>query len=82
MSNDRAQQAVESARQTQPAGRDIANAGTTVYQEIDLKSFVDARFATGEGVLTLCEAAPDSLIVMLIKQALAAGKPFTVVPVR
>jgi hypothetical protein len=81
MCNDQVHQIAVAPRQTQP-GRGAVDAGTTVIQEIDLKSFVDARTAAGEGVLTLCEAAPDSVIVMLIKQALSAGKPFTVIPVR
>ncbi|MCM3583744.1 hypothetical protein M3795_25065 [Ralstonia pickettii] len=67
-----------------------ADVGTTVYRdivgdeagrfEVDLKTVVDAKFAASEGVLTFSKDTPDAMIVLLIKQALAAGKPFTVVP--
>lgn len=67
-----------------------AAVGTTVHRdvvgdaaerfEVDMKTVIDAKFAAGEGVLTVSKDTPDAVIVLLIKQALAAGKPFTVVP--
>lgn len=52
----------------------------TERPEIDLKAFIDAQFATGEGVLTFGKDTPDAVILLSIKQALAVGKPFTVIP--
>ncbi|MFP3637879.1 hypothetical protein [Paraburkholderia sp. SIMBA_054] len=49
--------------------------------EIDLKSVVDACFDSGNGVLTFGADTPDPVIVLAIRTALAAGKPFTVIPV-
>lgn len=50
--------------------------------EIDVKSIVDSRFESGDGVLTFNASTPDEVIVGAIRQALAAGKPFTVIPGR
>jgi hypothetical protein len=55
-------------------------AGEVERPEIDLKEFIDAKFAAGEGVLTFAKDTPDAVILLAIKQALAAGKPFTVIP--
>ena len=66
-----------------------ADVGTTINRsisdevgrhDVDLKSIIDAKFAEGEGVLTFSKEISDAVIVLLIRQALAAGKPFTVVP--
>ncbi len=47
---------------------------------IDMKTVIDEKFAAGEGVLTFSESTPDEVIVLAIKQALAMGKAFTVIP--
>ncbi|QMI48969.1 hypothetical protein [Burkholderia sp. MBR-1] len=49
--------------------------------EVDMKAVIDAQFAAGQGVLTFSNDTPDEVILLAIKQALKAGKPFTVVPV-
>lgn len=49
--------------------------------EIDMKAVIDAKFAAGQGVLTVSDDTPDEVILLAIKQALKAGKPFMVVPV-
>lgn len=81
-------QSVE-ARHTQMMGS-TSEVGTTIYRdiaddevgplEVDMKAVVDAQFAAGEGVLTFSKDTPNAVIVLLIRQGLAAGKPFTVVP--
>lgn len=48
--------------------------------ELDLKSIIDEKFASGAGVLTFSKDTPDAVILLSIKQALAVGKPFTVIP--
>lgn len=77
------------ARHTQMLGC-TSEVGTTVYRdilgdevgrlEVDMKTIIDAKFAAGEGVLSFSQDTPDAVIVLAIKQGLAAGKPFTVVP--
>lgn len=47
---------------------------------IDMKTVIDEKFAAGEGVLTFSESTPHEVIVLAIKQALAMGKAFTVIP--
>lgn len=51
-----------------------------IGDEIDMKAVIDAKFAAGEGVLTFANDTPDEVILAAIKQALKAGKPFTVIP--
>lgn len=46
----------------------------------DFKAIVDANFADGSGVLTFGKDTPDEVILAGIKQRLASGKAFTVVP--
>nr|WP_280960306.1 hypothetical protein [Burkholderia sp. M701] len=41
---------------------------------------MDCRFESGDGVLTFGASTPDEVIVVAIRRALAAGKPFTVIP--
>lgn len=48
--------------------------------EIDLKCVVDSSFESGNGVLTFGASTPDEVIVVAIRTALAAGKPFRVIP--
>jgi hypothetical protein len=48
--------------------------------EIDMKEVIDAQFAAGEGVLLISKDMSDAVILLAIKQAVAAAKPFTVIP--
>lgn len=48
---------------------------------IDMKSFIDGKFASGEGVLTFSKDTPDAVILLSLKQAIAVGRPFTVIPI-
>jgi hypothetical protein len=52
----------------------------TERPELDLKSIIDEKFASGAGVLTFSNDTPDAVILLSIKQAIAVGKPFTVIP--
>lgn len=48
--------------------------------EIDLQEIIAAQFLAGEGVVTIGQNTPDEVILLTIKQAVAFGKPFKVVP--
>lgn len=50
------------------------------HPEIEMKAVVDAQFAAGKGVLVFSKDTPDEVILDGIKQGIAAGKPFTVIP--
>lgn len=39
------------------------------------------NWRTGNGVLTIAKHTPDELILQLVKEAIAIGKSFTVVPI-
>jgi hypothetical protein len=61
--------------------RHVRELGTTGERPIiEMKSVVDATFAAGEGVLVIGEDTPDAVILLGIKQAVAIGKPFMVIP--
>ncbi len=47
---------------------------------IDLRDAVGPAFLSGKGVLTISTRMPDAAIILAIRQALAYGKPFMVIP--
>jgi len=48
--------------------------------ELDLETVVTQSFASGAGVLAIGLDTPDHVILAVIKQAVAIGVPFTVIP--
>lgn len=50
--------------------------------EIDFKQVVNDKFARGEGILTLSADMPDQVLLLALRNALAAsnGKSFVVIP--
>jgi hypothetical protein len=61
--------------------RHIRELGTTGERAaVEMKSVVDAKFAAGGGVLVIGENTPDAVILLGIRQVVAIGKPFTVIP--
>ncbi|MNJ40262.1 hypothetical protein D3C77_351540 [compost metagenome] len=54
------------------------------YEEIDLKTVLEQRFAAGQGVVTLSASMTDEQILTLIKGACtwSKGKAFQVIPPR
>lgn len=54
------------------------------YEEIDLKTVLEHRFAAGQGVVTLSASMTDEQILTLIKGACtwSKGKAFQVIPPR
>ncbi|PUA41506.1 hypothetical protein C5U62_31565 [Pseudomonas protegens] len=52
------------------------------YEEIDLKTVLEQRFAAGQGVITLSASMTDEQILTLIKSACiwSKGKVFQIIP--